>query len=126
MNKEIVENSNLLNEIISGLKLMQKRPSMYFSKYPDYENATSFVEGYLCAFASRYLLEFGKYHGQSIYADLTRWYIEKTNHSSCSRALSYYIHVDNKNLNNEALIQKYINTLIDFFKSIRVQNEDFS
>lgn len=114
---------NLLDEIINNLKLMQKRPGMYFSKYPDYDIATSFIEGYLCAFASRYLLAFGKLHGRNIYDDPTYWYIENANNSSCSNSLSHYIRVDYKNLNNEELIQQYISTLVGFFESKRVQDE---
>ena len=110
------ESSDWLEDIILNLKMMLKRPGLFFTKYPDYDTSVSFVEGYLYSFSSRYNSKFVTLHGKNIWIDINDWFAHESGYKS-NQLLSYTIKEQFKNLDNEALIQKYLNTLIDFFES---------
>ena len=110
------ESLNWLDKLILNLKLMQKRPELFFRRYPDYDLSASFTEGFLHAFSDYYKSEFVILHGKDIWTDISEWYMKSSDHNS-GCLLSDIIKSEYKHLKNEALIQLYLNTLIDFFES---------
>ena len=111
-----LKSKGLLEHLIITLKLIQKRPALYFSNYPNYDTSSAFIEGYLFAFSRQYQQEFASVYGQSLWTDLHDWYTGDHIWKQ-DREFSYIFKNKFNHLDDEALIQKYLDTMIGFFEN---------
>jgi|GEM_PF-5379507 len=104
------------NEMAETLKSIKTRPGLYIRKYPDFDIANSFIDGYLTAWAYSYNLE-QKDRGHSIWRDIQKWYCGESNKKiNRSLPLPDIIKEQYFEYSEEDLIQKYIDVLIEFFR----------
>jgi len=102
----------IYNDIIETLKSIKSRPNIYIRKYPCYEIATSFIDGYLTAWAYKYNLE--EKNNKSFWLDINTWYSEKLN-KNFKDSLPDIVKEQYSGLSEDKLINKYLNVLIEFF-----------
>lgn len=102
------------NEIVETLKSIKTRPALYIRKYPYFDIAISFIDGYLTAWAYSYNLE-QKNQGHSLWKDIQEWYCGELNENHIE-SVPEIVKMRHINLNDEELIQKYIDILVEFFK----------
>ena len=103
------------NEIAETLKSIKTRPSLYIRKYPDFDIANSFIDGYLTAWAYSYILK-QKNQGHNLWSDIQEWYCGESNITLKNGSLPDTIKEQYAEYSEEDLIQKYIDVLIRFFR----------
>jgi len=85
--------------------------------YPNYDVSAAFIEGYLYAFSYPYEREFATAYGQSLWTDLCDWYVGEHEWRQQGRAFSQLFKNKFNNLDDVALIQKYLDTMVEFFEN---------
>ncbi len=108
------------NDIIETLKSIKTNPNLYIRKYPYYDIATSFIDGYLTSFAYRYNIE-QKDGNSSLWLDVHDWYCKKLN-KHFDKSLPDIVKDLYDDLQQKDLIRKYINVLIEFFNYKKEKN----
>jgi len=117
--RNCVESGDFIGEVVASLKLIQKRPWMYVRKDYGYNALSAYIAGYLHSFSYRYDLQFKKVHGQNLSSDMTNYFCAKEalKSSDFSVPLCEIVKIQYSHLNDESLVNVYLDILIEFFKS---------
>jgi len=117
--RNCVESGDFIGEAVASLKLMQKRPWMYVRKDHGYNALSAYIAGYLYSLSYRYDLQFKKVHGQNLLNDMTNYFCAKEalKSSDFSVPLCEIVKIQYSHLDDEGLVNVYLNILIEFFKS---------
>ena len=103
------------SEAVEILYTMKKYPGMFVADYKNYDMVSSFIDGYLTALNLFYKEYTNGNTDSGIWQDLIKWYnIEKSNGKKSNVVLSHRLKYENENLSDEQLIDKYIDTVIEF------------
>ena len=106
------------SEAVEILYTMKKCPGMFVTDYKNYDMMSSFINGYITALGLFYKEYTNGNTDSSIRQDLIKWYnIEKSNGKKSNVVLSHRLKYENENLSDEQLIDKYIDTVIEFLNS---------
>ena len=101
-----------VEDIIRYLSFVKSRPGMSFQPQDSYDVATAHAWGFLTA------AYFDCLENEHIHACIHAWYLRKMKIEDCSCALEYIVKMNNAELTEKELIQKFFDILIEYFTEL--------
>ena len=109
-----------IEDIIQHLTLVKECTGMFFQPHDSYDAAVTFVDGFLCAVSLGFSdsKDGEPYKLGNIFTDINDWYRMKMKIKQSPQGLRYWVKAKNAELSEAELIQKYFDTVIEYFEEM--------